>query len=110
MKRAVLRSVAERDIERAFSYYMVEATIDVAIAFVDAFDVSLEHITDRPSSGSTRYGELFDNPSLRSWAMKRFPYVLFHVEHDDYLDVIRILHQHSDIPVHLRHDDDQGAN
>jgi plasmid stabilization system protein ParE len=30
-----------------------------------------------------------------------YPYILFYIERDDYLDAIRLLHQHSDIPAQL---------
>ena len=96
--------MAEQDIESAFDHYLREAGREVSVAFVGAVDAALEHIEHHPGTGSPRYGNLLDTPGLRSWLVSRFPHVLFYVEHDDYLDVIRLLHQHSDIPAHLQHE------
>ena len=34
--------------------------------------------------------------------LKRFPYAVFYIERDAYIEVVRVLHQHSDIPVRLQ--------
>lgn len=102
MRLLVLRQAAERDIESGFTHYIEQANVDVATAFVEAVDVALHHITHFPGTGSPRYGELFDTPGLRSWLLSRFPFVLFYVEREDHLDVIRLLHQHADIPAQLQ--------
>ncbi|RQP24549.1 type II toxin-antitoxin system RelE/ParE family toxin [Piscinibacter terrae] len=101
MKRTLLREAAERDVERGFSHYLEEAGADIALAFIEEIDTALEHIERHPGTGSPRYGELFDFPGLRCWLVSRFPYALFYVEHDEYLDVIRVLHQQSEIPAQL---------
>lgn len=104
MKPPLLRQVAERDIENGFAHYLQEASIEIAQAFVGGVDAALHHIEQHPGTGSPRYGELFNTPGLRSWLVSRFPYMLFYVEHDKYLDVIRVLHQQSDIPIQLQSD------
>ena len=43
-----------------------------------------------------------DLPGLRSWPLKRFPYLVFYVEHADHVDVWRVLHQNRDIPVGMQ--------
>jgi toxin ParE1/3/4 len=103
VKPARLRESAERDILQAFAYYLKEAP-HVAEAFTDAVVRGRRHIEDNPGAGSPRYGEILEAPGLRFWLLNRFPYVLFYVERDDHLDVIRVLHQHADIPQKL--DDD----
>jgi toxin ParE1/3/4 len=47
------------------------------------------------------YGELCEVPGLRSWLVSRLPYALLYVEQAAYLDVLRVLHQHADIPAQL---------
>jgi toxin ParE1/3/4 len=69
-----------------------------------AVDTALSHIAEFPSTGSPRYGELFNTPGLRFWLVSKFPYALFYIERDNYLDVIRVLHQHFDIPAQLQLD------
>ncbi|MGV8992300.1 MAG: type II toxin-antitoxin system RelE/ParE family toxin [Thiobacillus sp.] len=110
MKPPLLRQVAERDIETGFVHYLQEASVEIAQAFVDAVDAALHHIERHPGTGSPRYGDLFNTPGLRSWLVSRFPYMLFYVEHDNYLDVIRVLHQHSDIPVQLQSEPSDSAS
>jgi toxin ParE1/3/4 len=107
MKNVVLRAIAKREIENGFSHYLVEALVELALSFSESVDLALKHILNFPASGSRRYGEMFDNPSLRSWPLKRFPYVLFYVERSDHLEIIRLLHQHSDIPILLQDDGSQ---
>lgn len=102
MKPPLLRQAAEQDIDRAFTYYLREAGSRIATSFVDSVDVALMHIGHHPGSGSLRYGELIDVSGLRTWALNRFPYAVFYVEHEDHLDVLRVLHQHSDIPALLQ--------
>lgn len=104
MKRVVLRLAAERDIESGLDYYLGSAGAAVARRFVGAVDTAFLHISEFPATGSPRFGTLLDIPGLRSWPLDKFPYVLFYVERDSHLDVIRVLHQHSDIPPQLRFD------
>jgi toxin ParE1/3/4 len=104
MKSAVLRQRAEDDIENAFVHYLDQAGNRVATQYIEAIDIAIHHLEQFPKTGSPRYGELFNTPGLRSWLLNRFPYTLFYIERDDHLDVIRLLHQHSDIPEQLQED------
>jgi toxin ParE1/3/4 len=100
----VLRHAAERDIAGAFDHYLKEAGGKVATAFVFAANAALAHISEYPSTGSPRYGQLLDIPGLRSWLVRTFPYTFFYVVHEKHLDVIRLLHQNTDIPAQLQID------
>ena len=102
MKPARLRDAAHDDIERAFQYYLLEAPHMVQ-AFVDAFNVARKHIEQHPGTGSLRYADVTDLPGLRFWSFSRFPYLMLYQERDTWLDVLRVLHQASDIPAHLEH-------
>lgn len=102
MKPVRLREVAESDIEQAFSYYLREAGSGVAIAFIAALDAVWAQLESHPASGSPRYAEQLDLPGLRASLTERFPYVALYVERDDYIDVLRLLHQQQDIPAHLQ--------
>lgn len=101
MKFAALKSAAERDLEGAHTYYLNEVGVGVAEKFVEAFAAAIIHLEAFPASGSTRYGELLGTPTFRSWPLRGFPYLLFYIEQDEHLDVVRLLHQNSDIFVHL---------
>jgi toxin ParE1/3/4 len=109
MKKIVLRAIAKREIENGFSHYLIEASVELALSFSESVDLALKHILAFPASGSRRYGEMFDIPSLRSWRLERFPYILFYVERSDHLEIIRLLHQHSDILILLQNDGPQES-
>lgn len=104
MKPRALRLAAETDIDNAFSYYLNEAGADAALGLLDEIDTALSHIENNPGTGSPRYGELCEVPGLRLWLVSRYPYAIFYVEQAAHLDVLRVLHQHADIPAHLADD------
>lgn len=104
-KPVILRTRADRDTQEAVDYYLCEASETVALAFVDALERAFQHIDSHPASSSTRYAHELDLPGLRSWPVKRYPYLLFYVERDDHIDVWRVLHDQRDIPAWLREED-----
>jgi toxin ParE1/3/4 len=104
MKPITLRKVAEGDIEKAFIYYLNEAGSNLALSFVDTMDQALTHISTHPLSGSTRLAQYMGVEGLRHWGLSRFPYTLIYIENKDHVDVIRVLHQQSDIPLQLGSD------
>lgn len=101
MKPRALRLAAQNDIERAFSHYLDAAGADVAVGFLDEVDGALSHLETHPATGSPRYGELCEVPGLRMWALSRFPYAVVYVEQAASVDVLRVLHQHMDIPARV---------
>lgn len=96
------RETAHRDAEAAVDYYSREAGLAVALDFIDALQAAYGFISDRPSAGSPRYSFELAIPGLRSRRLKGFPYLVFYVERDDSVDVWRLLHARSDIPVWMR--------
>ena len=53
-------------------------------------------------SGENIYGHELEIPGLRSWPLPRYPYLVFYMEHDDHVDVWRVLHAERDIPAWLQ--------
>lgn len=102
MMPLALRQAAQQDIENGFTYYLQEASATIATSFITALDDALHHIQLHSGTGSSRYEETLDIPGLRFWLVSRFPYAAFYIERADQIDVLRVLHQHSDIPAHLR--------
>lgn len=98
MKRVVQRSLAQRDIVRAFEHYLDEADPEVAAGFIRAMDACMSRIAQFPESGSPRHAESLDIPGLRFAPVEGFPYLAFYLVADARLDVLRVLHQHRDIP------------
>lgn len=98
MKSVVPRQRAEQDVENAFNGYLVEAGPEVAVAFVDALEQAMSHISRHPGSGSPRYAHELNIPGLRHWPLRKFPHLIFYVEVPSHVEVWRVLHSHSDIP------------
>jgi len=97
-KAVVPRELASRDIEEAIDHYLSEGATKAALDFVDAVERALSRIGRHPGSGSPRYAHELNLPGLRSWALTRFPYLVFYFERDDCIDVWRVLQSQRDIP------------
>ena len=102
MKQILRRSEASEDAEEADFYYLEHAGATVADHFLEDYDRALLHIAQLPSTGSARYANLTDARSLRFWTLAKLPYAVFYFEHAVDVEVIRVLHQSSDIPAHLQ--------
>jgi toxin ParE1/3/4 len=101
-KRIIPREQANRDIDAALDHYLSEAGEKAALGFIDALERAFRHIARHPATGSPRYAHELDLPGLRSWPLRRYPYLVFFVERDDHIDVWRILHGERDIPAWMR--------
>ncbi len=105
-KPIIPRALANQDIDDAISYYLNEATEQAALGFIDALERAYKHISRHPESGSSRYAHELDLPGLRSWGLKRYPYLVFYIERDDHIDVWRVLHGMRDIPAWMQQSGD----
>jgi toxin ParE1/3/4 len=102
VKRLLRRSEASEDVENAVLYYLEHAEPEVAERFLNEYDDALLHITQFPGTGSGRYTSLLSADGLRFWTLHKFPYAVFYLEHANTIEIIRVLHQSSDIPAHLQ--------
>jgi toxin ParE1/3/4 len=97
MQRLYRRSVADADVLSAIEFYLENAA-----SYVDAFINELEqaylHIEAYPASGSPRYAVELDIPELRAWKLNKFPFVIFYIDIDGKIEVLRVLHEARDIP------------
>jgi toxin ParE1/3/4 len=101
VKPAVLRERALQDIEEAADHYLNEAGAAAALGFIDVLEKSVRRLARHPAAGSSRYAHELDLPGLRTWPLRRYPYLIFYMEQDDHIDVWRVLHGQRDIPVWL---------
>ena len=92
------RKLAHRDAEDAIGHYLEEGADEAALGFIDALERAFMQIGRHPESGSARYAHELNLPGLRSWPLKRYPYLVFYVTQDAHIDVWRILHARRDIP------------
>ena len=101
-KPVIPRQHARRDTEEAVDHYLAIAGAKTALRLIDALQRAYAQIARHPGSGSPRYAQELGLAGLRSWPLKRFPYLVFYVERDDHIDVWRVLHGERDIPAWLR--------
>ena len=101
-KPVVPRDQARRDFEDAIDYYAREAGEQIALRFIDAMERAFRAIAGHPAAGSPRYAYELDFPGLRTWPVKRYPYLVFYVEQEDRIDVWRVLHTERDIPAWMQ--------
>ena len=105
-KPLVRRQRADADVLEAIDHYLVEAP-HAAAGFVDALEAAYRHIARAPATGSPRYAHALNLPGLRCWRCTRYPYLVFYMEHDDRIDIWRVLHAKRDIPSWLQ---DEGES
>lgn len=105
VKPVVPRERANLDVEEAVAYYLNEGSEQAALGFIDALEQAYAHLSRHPATGSPRYAHELNLPGLRVWPLKRYSYLIFYLEHDDHIDVWRVLHGQRDIPAWLQGDE-----
>lgn len=101
-KPVVPREQANRDAEEAVVYYLGQGSTKAALAFVNALENAYAHLGRHPLSGSPRYAHELNLPDLRAWPVKGYPWLVFYVDRERYVEVWRVLHAERDIPAWLR--------
>ena len=107
-KPVVPRELANRDVDEAIEHYLGANAEQAALGFIKALEQAYAHIERHPASGSPRYAHALNLPGLRTWSLTRYPYLVFYLEHGDYIDVWRVLHDQRDIPAWLSADTNLG--
>ncbi|RIQ25058.1 type II toxin-antitoxin system RelE/ParE family toxin [Jiangella rhizosphaerae] len=97
-KPVLLREQAAQDVDDAISFLLKEHARERALDFIDALERAYGLVGRHPGAGSTRYGHDLDLRGPRTVPVSGFPYLVFYVERDDYVDVWRVLHTKRDIP------------
>ena len=80
--QASLRAAASADIASAVGYYRDQAGPETAIDFVDQLESAIEHLRRHPFTGSLQFSYELEIPDLRSWPLRKFPYLIFYVLDD----------------------------
>lgn len=97
MKPVEFAPLAREDFVSTYRQYLLDAGPDVADRFSAVVDQAVTTISESPGVGSLRYAEILELPGLRYTAPKRFPYLIFYLEHSQLLRVERLLHASNDI-------------
>jgi toxin ParE1/3/4 len=105
MKVYRLRDAARVDITEVLDYFL-DIEEHLAAQFRADLQSNIERVQEYPGTGSPRYSHLWARGAraskLRFWLLSQFPYAIFYVERDTWIDIVRVLHQASDIPQHLK--------
>lgn len=98
-----IRPAADADLDNAIAYLLVQRPSSAA-ELLDCFEKAVEQLGRFPQSGSPRLGQWINLPALRSMVLRGFPFLLFYIERDDHLEVVRLLHASRDLPAILADD------
>jgi toxin ParE1/3/4 len=98
IKPVIPRERANHDVEHAIDYYLNDGAAQAASDRINALQAVYRLVEQHPGIGSPRYGDELDIPGLRGKALVHFPYTVLYLERTDHVDVLRVLHQHRDIP------------
>ena len=102
LHRVIPRRLATQDLRDAAAHYAGEVDAATARRFIDAVQQAFTLIARQPGIGSPRYAVELDLPGLRARPVEQFPYLIFYLEQEDHIDVLRILHARRDIPTSLQ--------
>ena len=101
MKEAAWRKSARQDVADAAYWYACHGGLTLGEDFLIAVEEAVSHIAHCPASGSPRYADILKIAGLRFWAVERFPYLIFYIEHATQIDIWRVLHGERDIAARL---------
>jgi toxin ParE1/3/4 len=95
-RRVVARRRARLDILEARDRYLERSSSLIADGFVEAVVAAFRQISRRPGIGSVRIGQALNLPGLRAWRVARHPYLIYYLERESVVDVVRVLHERRD--------------
>jgi len=96
MKGVIPRPQAEYDFDDALSYYANENSA-IAMDFLRDVHNAYSRISEMPGIGSPRFQRTLDVDDLRAYSLHTFPYIIFYIDREKHIDVVRVLHSHRDI-------------
>lgn len=97
-KRIALRPAAKQDVADIAMHYRAQGGEALALRWVAALAVALDHVAAHPAAGSPRHMGQVGCPDLRFWSVRHFPFLVFYAEAAQQVDVWRVLHEARDIP------------
>jgi len=101
LRALVPRERAVKDIEDAVAWYLSEGGPAAALGFIDAIEQAWRLIGRLPAAGSPRLAQELNLPGLRTWPLKRYPWIVCYVERPGHIDVWRLLAAQRDVPAWL---------
>jgi toxin ParE1/3/4 len=100
--RILRRPKAVQDAE-SIADYIAGTSLDAAVRFLESTELTLAELAESPGLGSRFESTIPDLTGLRYRRVRGFPnHFLFFIEHDDAIEVLRILHGARDLDTELR--------
>ena len=96
-KSLALNPRADFDIKDVLSHYQAQQAFQAGEAFLFELDRCLKFVQTFPKAGSLRLGHELGRRNIRTWPMNKFPFLLLYKETQSHVDILRVLHQSSDI-------------
>ncbi len=100
---------AEQDIDDVIGRYLEDAGVDVAQRFTEALVGAFALLARNPAMGSLRQASALALPGMRCWPLRPWPHLIFYLERERRVDVVRVLHGARDIPASLADPDVAGG-
>lgn len=104
MKRLEVRTRAVDDIYAATDFYAAAGEL-LAERWLAALGRTVSQIGRRPTFGSTTFAQHLDVPGLRHRSVPQFAYLIFYIETDVSVVIVRVLHERRDVVGELSTDD-----
>jgi toxin ParE1/3/4 len=100
-KKLILLELAKKDADKIVEDTVRDFGLDFSLKVINELEKAFIRIKKYPQLGSFRIGHEIGLEGLRSWALKKAPFIIFYLDNDEYIIVIRILHQKQHIPFWL---------
>jgi toxin ParE1/3/4 len=102
MKPIRITPKADNDIDECCAWIRKDNPA-TALRFLDAVELTCRNLSQMPGIGSRRYAEIPLVRGVRMIGVKGFEkYLLFYLEHETSIDIVRLLHAARDIPQALQ--------
>lgn len=102
MKPIRITPRADSDIDACFAWIRKDNPA-AALRLLDAIERTCDLLSRMPGIGSPRYAEISLVHGVRMLPVTGFKnYLLFYIEHEDSVDIIRVLHGARDLPEALQ--------
>ena len=98
IKSLALHPRADLDIEDVLSHYQKQSAYLAGIKFLTELEKCFNFVKDFPDAGSVRIGHLVGRADIRTWPMRKFPFLLIYKATSNQVNILRVLHQRRDIP------------
>jgi toxin ParE1/3/4 len=102
VKPAVWRKAAEHDAADAAYWYTTQGGLALGERFLDAVEAGIAHVSNHPGIGSLRYATALKLEGIRFFPLNGFRYLIFYVEQDSHVGILRVLHAQRDVPAWMQ--------